>query len=65
MTSSFGTVVGTPRDDLPDISDTNYQATSANLSTSLNKEIDRVTDDARNKVSVPTKNIRSTKKSSR
>tara|TARA_B100000161_G_scaffold75114_1_gene51742 strand:- start:4637 stop:7465 length:2829 start_codon:yes stop_codon:yes gene_type:complete len=47
MTSSFGTVVGTPRDDLPDISDTNYQATSANLSTSLNKEIDRVTDDAR------------------
>ena len=47
MTSSFGTVVGTPRDDLPDISDTNYEATSANLSTSLNKEIDRVTDDAR------------------
>ena len=47
MTSSFGTVVGTPRDDLPDISDTNYESTSPNLSTSLNKEIDRVTDDAR------------------
>ena len=47
MTSSFGTVVGTPRDDLPDISDTNYEATSPNLATSLNKEIDRVTDDAR------------------
>ena len=47
MTSSFGTVVGTPRDDLPDISDTNYQNTSANLSGSVNKEIDRVTDDAR------------------
>ena len=47
MTSSFGTVVGTPRDDLPDISDTNYQNTSPNLATSINKEIDRVTDDAR------------------
>ena len=47
MTSSFGTVVGTPRDDLPDISDTNYQNTSANLAGSVNKEIDRVTDDAR------------------
>ena len=47
MTSSFGTVVGTPRDDLPDISDTNYQNTSPNLATSMNKEIDRVTADAR------------------
>ena len=47
MTSSFGTVVGTPRDDLPDISDTNYENTSPNLATSMNKEIDRVTNDAR------------------
>ena len=47
MTSSFGTVVGTPRDDLPDISDTNYQNTSPNLATSMNKEIDRVTADAK------------------
>lgn len=47
MTSSFGTVVGTPRDDLPDISDTNYQNTSPNLATSMNKEIDRVTQDAK------------------
>ena len=47
MTSSFGTVVGTPRDDLPDISDTNYENTSPNLATSMNKEIDRVTADAK------------------
>lgn len=44
MTSSFdnfGNVVGTPRDKLPDISDTNYLATEADLTEAVNKEIDR------------------------
>ena len=44
MTSSFdnfGNVVGTPRDQLPDISDTNYLATEADLTEAVNKEIDR------------------------
>ena len=43
MTSSFdnfGNVVGTPRDKLPDISDTNYLATEADLTKSVNAEID-------------------------
>jgi len=43
MTSSFdnfGNVVGTPRDKLPDISDTNYLATEADLTEAVNKEID-------------------------
>ena len=47
MTSSFGTVVGTPRDDLPDISKTNYEETDADLAKGMNAEIDRVTQDAR------------------
>ena len=44
MTSSFdnfGNVVGTPRDKLPDISDTNYLATEADLTAAVNKEIAR------------------------
>ena len=44
MTSSFdnfGNVVGTPRDKLPDISDTNYLATEADLTKAVNAEIDR------------------------
>lgn len=44
MTSSFdnfGNVVGTPRDKLPDISDTNYLATDADLTKQVNEEIDR------------------------
>ena len=44
MTSSFdnfGNVVGTPRDKLPDISDTNCLATEADLTEAVNKEIDR------------------------
>ena len=43
MTSSFdnfGNVVGTPRDKLPDISDTNYLRTEADLTEAVNKEID-------------------------
>ena len=34
MTSSYGNVIGTPRDQLPDISDTNYLATDADLTES-------------------------------
>ena len=43
MTSSFdnfGNVVGTPRDKLPDISDTNYLRTEADLTEAVNKQID-------------------------
>ena len=41
MTSSYGNVIGTPRDQLPDISDTNYLATDADLTESVNEQIDR------------------------
>ena len=41
MTSSFGTVIGTPRDKLPNISDTNYDRTSPDMAESVNKEIDK------------------------
>ena len=40
MTSSFGTVIGTPRDKLPDISETNYDRVTPDLSESVNKQID-------------------------
>ena len=39
--SSFGTVIGTPRDKLPDIGDTNYDRTSPDLTDAVNKQIDR------------------------
>ena len=40
MTSSYGNVIGTPRDQLPDISDTNYLATDADLTEAVNEQID-------------------------
>ena len=40
MTSSFGTVVGTPRDQLPDISKTNYLQTDADMTEAANNAID-------------------------
>ena len=41
MTSSFGTVIGTPRDKLPNMGDTNYDRTSPDLADAVNKEIDK------------------------
>ena len=40
MTSSFQNVVGTPRDQFPDISNTNYLNTEADMTQSVNKQID-------------------------
>ena len=40
MTSSFGTIIGTPRDKLPDISSTNYDRTEADLTETINDQID-------------------------
>ena len=40
MTSSFGTIIGTPRDKLPDISSTNYDRTQADLTETVNDQID-------------------------
>ena len=40
MTSSFQNVVGTPRDQVPDISNTNYLNTEADMTESVNKQID-------------------------
>ena len=43
MTSSFenfGNVIGTPRDKLPDIRDTNYLETEADMTEAVNKQID-------------------------
>ena len=40
MTSSFGTVIGTPRDQLPNIAETNYDRVSPDLSEKVNKQID-------------------------
>ena len=39
--SSFGNVIGTPRDELPDISSTNYLRTETDLTKSVNDQIDR------------------------
>ena len=47
MTSSFGNVVGTPRDQLPDISKTNYLKTDADMSEAVNAEIDRNKEDTK------------------
>ena len=41
MTSSFGTVVGTPRDKLPNLGATNYDRTSPDMAAVVNKEIDK------------------------
>ena len=41
MTSSFGTVIGTPRDKLPSMGDTNYDRTAPDLTEAVNKQIDR------------------------
>ena len=41
MTSSFGQVIGTARDKLPDISDTNYDRTAPDLTEAVNTQIDR------------------------
>ena len=40
MTSSFGQVIGTARDKLPDISDTNYDRTAPDLTEAVNTQID-------------------------
>ena len=41
MTSSFGTVIGTPRDRLPEgLSETNYDRVTPDLSEAVNKQID-------------------------
>ena len=40
MTSSFQNVVGTPRDQVPDISKTNYLNTEADMTESVNAQID-------------------------
>jgi len=47
MSSSYGNVVGTPRDEIPDISKTNYDRTSPNLDESINNNIDKITQDVR------------------
>ena len=47
MSSSYGNVVGTPRDEIPDISKTNYDRTSPNLDESVNKNIDTTTQNVR------------------
>jgi len=40
MTSSYGNVIGTPEDEIPDISDTNYMKTEANMEAAVNENID-------------------------
>ena len=40
MTSSYGNVIGTPEDEIPDISDTNYMKTGADLTSAVNEQID-------------------------
>ena len=40
MTSSYGNVIGTPQDEIPDISDTNYLATEADMTAAVNEQID-------------------------
>ena len=40
MTSSYGNVIGTPEDEIPDISDTNYLKTGADMSTAVNERIE-------------------------
>ena len=40
MTSSFGNLVGTERDEIPNISNTNYTETEPDLTNSVNAQID-------------------------
>lgn len=40
MTSSYGNVIGTPEDEIPDISDTNYLKTGADMSSAVNERIE-------------------------
>ena len=40
MTSSYGNVIGTPQDEIPDISATNYLATEADMTAAVNEQID-------------------------
>ena len=47
MTSSFGNVIGTPRDQLPDISKTNYLETEPDLTEAVNEQIDRNIEDTK------------------
>ncbi len=47
MTSSFGNVIGTPRDQLPDISKTNYLKTDADMSEVINAQIDKNKEDTK------------------
>ena len=47
MTSSFGNLVGTERDEIPDISNTNYTNTEADLTESVNTQIDANINDTR------------------
>ena len=46
--SSFGTVIGTPRDKLPNIAETNYDRVTPDLSESVNKQIDNNIVDTKN-----------------
>ncbi len=41
MTSSFGNLIGTERDRLPDLPVSNYASTEANMEEAVNKQIDR------------------------
>ena len=47
MTSSFQTIVGKPRDDIPDYSIDNYESTEADLTKSVNDQITRNQGDTR------------------
>ena len=47
MTSSFGNLVGTERDEIPNISNTNYTNTEADLTESVNSQIDANINDTR------------------
>ena len=47
MTSSFQTIVGKPRDDIPDYSVDNYESTEADLTKSVNDQITRNQGDTR------------------
>ena len=40
MTSSYGSIIGTPEDEIPDISDTNYMKTEANMEAAVNENVD-------------------------
>ena len=47
MTSSYGNVIGTPEDEIPDISDTNYLKTDADMSKAVNERVDEGIDDTK------------------